>query len=146
MNFAGQASQVVVPMLRLILRSLAYHWRMNLAVALGVAAGTAVLTGALLVGDSMRGSLEDLTFRRLGPIDEVIQADRFFRADLAGELAAGPGFPEQLSAWPVILLEGTAAAAGSEDPARVSGVNILGCSRNFWDTLAGGYPAAAGTG
>ena len=48
--------------LRLILVSLLYHWRMNLAVACGVAVGTAVLTGALLVGDSMRGSLRRLTF------------------------------------------------------------------------------------
>ena len=30
---------------RFILRSLAYHWRIHLAVALGVAAATAVLTG-----------------------------------------------------------------------------------------------------
>ena len=42
---------------RLVLRNLAYHWRGNLAVLLGVAVGSAVLTGALLVGDSLRGSL-----------------------------------------------------------------------------------------
>ena len=39
------------------LRSLAYHWRGNLAVMLGVVVGTAVLAGALFVGDSLRGSL-----------------------------------------------------------------------------------------
>lgn len=42
---------------RLLLRNLRFHWRGNLAVLLGVAVGTAVLTGALLVGDSLRGSL-----------------------------------------------------------------------------------------
>ena len=52
---------------------------MNLAVACGVAVGTAVLTGALLVGDSMRGSLRHLTLDRLGRIEEVLVADRFFR-------------------------------------------------------------------
>ena len=57
---------------RLILASLVYHARQNLAVALGVAAGTAVLTGALLVGDSMRGSLRHLTFDRLGRIDYAL--------------------------------------------------------------------------
>ena len=41
----------------LLLRNLRFHWRGNLAVFLGVAVGTAVLTGALLVGDSLRGSL-----------------------------------------------------------------------------------------
>ena len=42
---------------RLRLRNLLFHWRGNLAVFLGVVVGTAVLTGALLVGDSLRGSL-----------------------------------------------------------------------------------------
>ncbi|MGA2616758.1 MAG: ABC transporter permease, partial [Thermoguttaceae bacterium] len=71
----------------MILRSLRYHWRMNLAVACGVGVGAAVLTGALLVGDSMRGSLRQLTLDRLGRIDEALVADRFFRQELAGELA-----------------------------------------------------------
>ena len=69
--------------LRLAFRSLRYHWRMNLAVALGVAAGAAVLTGALLVGDSMRGSLRRLTIERLGRIDSALVAARFVRQELA---------------------------------------------------------------
>ena len=71
---------------RFVMRSLAYHWRMNLAVALGVAAATAVLTGALLVGDSVRGSLQRLTMDRLGTIDEVLVSDRFFRRDAVDHL------------------------------------------------------------
>ena len=46
--------------LRLILISARHFWKMNVAVACGVAVGTAVLTGALLVGDSMQGSLSAL--------------------------------------------------------------------------------------
>ena len=34
-------------------RSLSYFWRIQLAVLLGAAVATAVLTGALLVGDSV---------------------------------------------------------------------------------------------
>ena len=41
---------------RLLWRNLWFHWRGNLAVLLGVIVGAAVLTGALLVGDSLRGS------------------------------------------------------------------------------------------
>ena len=53
-----------------------------MAVACGVAVGTAVLTGALLVGDSMQGSLS--AWRAgLGRIDEVLLADHFFREDLS---------------------------------------------------------------
>ena len=53
-------------------RSLFYFWRSNLAIALGVAAATAVLTGALIVGSSMRHSLKQLTLDRLGRIDEIL--------------------------------------------------------------------------
>ena len=51
----------------LVLRSLTFHWRTNLAVVLGVAAAAAVLAGALVVGDSVRGSLRDIALGRLGP-------------------------------------------------------------------------------
>ena len=63
---------------RMVLASLRYHWRMHLAVCCGVVVATAVLTGSLLVGDSMRGSLRDLTLDRLGRVDSVLLAPRFF--------------------------------------------------------------------
>jgi hypothetical protein len=86
--------------LRLILVSLWYHRRIHVAVALGVAAGTAVLTGALVVGDSMRGSLRRLTLERLGRIELALVTDRFFRAELADQWA-GRLEAEGLSMEPV---------------------------------------------
>src|SRR5262249_17309181 len=59
-------ARAVMTLFRFLLRNLLFHWRANSAVFLGVVVGTAVLTGALLVGDSLRGSLRDLTLRRLG--------------------------------------------------------------------------------
>ena len=44
-----------------------YYWRTNLAVVLGVATAVAVLAGALLVGDSVRGSLRDLVLAAARP-------------------------------------------------------------------------------
>ena len=70
----------------LILRSLTHHWRSNLAIVLGVAAATAVLSGALMVGDSMRGSLRELTLDRLANVDQLVVSDGFFREDLASDL------------------------------------------------------------
>src|SRR3990172_4969132 len=93
---------------RLILHALFYHWRTNLAVALAVAAAGAVLTGALLVGDSMRGSLRHLLLDQLGQIDEILVIDRFFRAQLADELADTPQFKEDFSqAVPAVVVQGT---------------------------------------
>src|SRR5438067_5079116 len=92
----------------LILRGLAYYWRTNAAVVLGVAAAVAVLTGALLVGDSVRGSLRHLVLDRLGRFDEALVTGRFFRAALADELAATPGFGDCFTAAvPAIVLRGT---------------------------------------
>ena len=53
----------------LVLRGLTYYWRTNVAVVLGVATAVAVLGGALLVGDSVRGSLRDLVFAGVVPED-----------------------------------------------------------------------------
>jgi len=125
--------------LRLIIVSLMYHWRMHLAVALGVAAGTAVLTGALLVGDSMRGSLRALALERLGRIDEVLVADRFFRADLAQELMARPEVKAHfVEAVPVILLRATVERPDPESPARANQVQLIGCPARFWQLGSGG--------
>ena len=54
---------------RLVVAGLRHYWRTNLAVVLGVATAVAVLAGALLVGDSVRGSLRDLVLQRLGRTD-----------------------------------------------------------------------------
>ncbi|MDL1878456.1 hypothetical protein FBQ85_25335, partial [Cytophagia bacterium CHB2] len=67
--------------------SLIYYWRLHLAVLLGAAVATAVLTGALLVGDSVRGSLRDLTLERLGRIDYALLSERFVREDLTNDLS-----------------------------------------------------------
>ena len=50
-----------------------------LAVIVGVIAGTAVIGGALIVGDSVRGSLRQMSLDRLGQIDDVLAGQRFFR-------------------------------------------------------------------
>src|SRR5437764_10444960 len=72
---------------QLVVAGLRHHWRIKLSVALGVAAATAVLTGALVIGDSVRGSLRHLVLDRLGRIDDLLVLDRFFRQELAEELA-----------------------------------------------------------
>src|SRR5436189_1060260 len=95
--------------LRLVISSLAYHVRIHAAVALGVLAATGVLTGALLVGDSMRGSLRRLVLERLGNIEEILVVDRFFRAELAEELVKQSAFAESgyETAIPLIVLSST---------------------------------------
>ena len=105
---------------RLALRNLVYHWRGNLAVCLGVVVGTAVLTGALLVGDSLRGSLRALTLDRLGWVDQALVGPKFFRAAVADNLPA-----ERVA--PAILLQATAEGKGRS----LRGVTLLGVDERF---------------
>src|SRR5437763_736694 len=110
---------------RLIVRNLLYHWRGNFAVFLGVALGTAVLTGALLVGDSLRGSLRALTLDQLGWVKQALVANRFFREKLATEITAK-------HACPALILQGHASNAGDKKGRPVNKVTVLGVDDRFW--------------
>ncbi len=76
---------------QLVIQSLFHYWRTNLAVLLGVIAGTAVIGGALIVGDSVKASLRQMTFDRLGKIDFVLSGPRFVREQLADEIGRNRG-------------------------------------------------------
>src|SRR5262245_59808239 len=106
---------------RLILQSVAYYWRTNLAVILGVATAVAVLSGALLVGDSVRGTLRDLVLQRLGKTDQVITSSNFFRAQLADDIRGSA---------PMIAVRGfvTAQINGT----RAGQVDVYGVDDRFW--------------
>ncbi len=106
-------------------RSLIHYWRVNLAVLAGAAVATAVLTGALIVGDSIRGSLRDLTLERLGNVDRALVGERFFREELAADLAAGV----EAAPVPAILLRGT--AVHGDTGARASNVAVQGVDGRF---------------
>lgn len=120
---------------RLTLASLKHHWRIHTAVVLGVAAATAVLTGALLVGDSVRGSLRALTLDRLGRIDALLVTDRFFRRELATELSRADRFaPRYTAAIPAMLFpHGTLEHRQGERVGRASRILVVGCDADFWE-------------
>ena len=83
LSYGSNTSTSLKPM---ILRSLKYFWRIHLAVIAGAAVTTAVLTGALLVGDSVRGSLQESCFRTAWKNRLRSCFRKFFRENLSGEL------------------------------------------------------------
>jgi putative ABC transport system permease protein len=118
---------------QLVFRSLVHHGRNYLTVMLGVAVATAVLTGALLVGDSMRGSLRRIAVERLGRIDFALLGQRFFREELAGELSRAERFEDLFAeVLPAIVLNGTVERSVPEPRTRSGGVTVVGCDDNFW--------------
>ena len=131
---------------RLIGNSLRCYWRTNLAIALGMAVGTAVLAGALIVGDSIRGSMKRMTLERLGSVDYALVAQQFFGEELARDLGESSGFTEEFaSATPAILLQGSienapGAVLGEPAVALVAGRCDDPVTVEF---LVGGSPAFA---
>lgn len=123
--------------MKALLRTLAHHGTASLAVMLGVAVAGAVLTGALLGGDSVRGSLRDLTLGRLGGVDLAAVSETFFREQLAAELAARPAETTGISrAAPAILVQGSAIHGQSRR--RAGGVSVLGVDPRFVAVFGGG--------
>ena len=115
----------------LVLRGLAHYWRTHAAVVLGVATAVAVLAGALLVGDSVRGSLRDLVLDRLGRADLVVVSENFFREQLAADIVAQPAFAEAFTGIsPLIIVQGlvTEQASGR----RAGQVLVYGVDERFW--------------
>ena len=132
----------------LIGRSLRFHWRSHLGVVLGAAIGSAALIGALVVGDSVKGSLQERNLERLGHGSWLLfTSDRFFREELPmrvrcqGNVMAmtgafklyqkstrqlpiciNPNFPERS----MLLLNGTVARQDASQ--RLNQVQIIGVS------------------
>ena len=77
---------------KLILKSAWFYRKLNLTIILGIALSTAILVGALIIGDSVKYSLQQITVQRLGKTSQVITAgERLFGQQLAAELAAKTG-------------------------------------------------------
>lgn len=96
---------------------------------LGIALGAAVLTGALLVGDSLRGSMKSLTLDQLAWVDYAMLPGRFFRDTLAKDIRA-----ERKAA--LLMLQGSASSGPKDDALPVGKVNVLGVDAAFWAAQA----------
>ena len=117
---------------RLIQRSLVYYWQTNVVVVLGVATAVAVLTGALLIGQSVRGSLRDLVSQRLGHTDDLVASTGFFREQLATDLLQPGVFTMSGigATCPLIALDGVVTHEPSRR--RAGDVRVYGVDERFW--------------
>ncbi|MBN1479429.1 FtsX-like permease family protein [candidate division KSB1 bacterium] len=107
-------------------KSLFFYRRTHLGVVLGVAVSTAVLVGALVIGDSIRFSLRRLVFDRLGRTEFAMQTgDRFFRTQLADQLS------QRLKRQTAPLLQTRGIALAGSGDARVNQVQVLGVDKRF---------------
>lgn len=117
----------------LIHRSLRFHWRSHLGVVLGAAIGSAALIGALVVGDSVKGSLRERALERLGWTTFALQSgDRLVTETLVDKLILST-IAEHRASWTTnressraieSLFYANAVISKQDGSARVNRVNL----------------------
>jgi ABC-type antimicrobial peptide transport system permease subunit len=111
----------------LILQSFRYYAKSHLGLLGGAFLTSAILSGSLLVGDSVRQSLRHAAEQRLGKIQSgILGNDRWFTEDLARKAGAAP----------VILMSGSVSE--STGKARVNAVQVCGVDEAFWKLAPNG--------
>ena len=105
----------------LFFQSFRYYWKNHLGLLFGAFLASAILSGSLVVGDSVRGSLQKAAAERLGNVQSgVLGGDRWFTEELAKKSGAAP----------MILMNGSVSAVSGQ--ARVNAVQVLGIDESFW--------------
>ncbi len=126
---------------RLVTQSLRHYWRTNLAVFLGVVVGTAVIGGALIVGDSVRASLRQMTLDRLGKIDYALVGSRFVQESFADKIASAVTTDEELRPLdfrtfaPAIVMQAGLQAKVGDLFRRAGKTNIYGFDQRAWSLV-----------
>lgn len=119
-------------MASLALKSILFHWRQSLSLAAGIAIAAAVMTGALIMGDSVRHTLLSAATSRLGKIEIAVgDGGGLFPDDLTRRVGL-EGFA------PILSLRGVAIARTADGQLlEVPGVQVFGIDgrfRQFADT------------
>ncbi len=115
-------------LLRLIKNNLCFYRSISLGVFLAVAVATAVLTGAMLVGDSINHSLKMIAASRLGTAEFALQTyNKPFTEQLAGNLS------KELSTNSAGLLKLNGLISNIDGSKRVSRIEIIGVDERFFN-------------
>ena len=123
------SNQIKMNFFQLVIRNLKYYKKEHLLLFLGLVLSTAILTSALIIGDSVKLSLNSIVERRLGNTQQVIfTQERFFPASFSYTLST----ELKTSIAPVLLLRGMASSDNTE--AQVPNVQICGIDSLFWKT------------
>lgn len=111
---------------KLVIKSLWYFRKSHISVFLGTLVSTAVLTGALIIGDSVRYSLRSLVDKRLGKTEFILNTGgRFVRAELAREMSA----KLKVKAAPLLMLRGISINADAN--IRINNTMVLGVDESL---------------
>jgi putative ABC transport system permease protein len=107
-------------------KSLFYYRKANLATLMGIMVSAAVLTGALILGDSVKSSLEAMVTQRLGNASYAVQTpERLFHIKLASALQ------KELGNKVVPVLQTKGILLNTEKELRINNANVIGIEPGF---------------
>ncbi len=107
-------------MKRFIFNNFRFYWKSHLGLLFGAFLTSTILSGSLVVGDSVRASLRRAAAERLGSVQSaVLGGDRWFTDKLARDSGGAPA----------ILLRGSVSAANGQ--ARVNTAQVIGIDDDF---------------
>ncbi|MBR9997923.1 MAG: ABC transporter permease [Cyclobacteriaceae bacterium] len=115
-----------ISLIKLAFNSLVFYRRAHISVIIGTAISVMIITGTLMVGDSVESSLEESVHLRLGNTSWVLSGnDRYFQTDLAGSVRRDL----DVSVCPLLQIAGIASSGGGA--LRVNAVNVNGITDEF---------------
>ncbi|HEV3227455.1 MAG TPA: ABC transporter permease, partial [Acidimicrobiales bacterium] len=104
---------------RLALRNAMRRKNEALLVVLGSLFGTAIVTSAFVVGDTLNASIRDEARTRLGPIDEIVLVHRTSELPTALRRVTGQPLPSSDGAMPLVTTEATVSTFPAAGQSRV---------------------------
>ncbi len=112
--------------IKLVFRNLVFYRRTHTLVVLGTIVSTTILVGALIIGDSIRLSLRQIVFDRLGKTEFALTSgNRFFRTHIAEKLS------EKLHTPVAPLLQTKGIAIAGQGKQRINNVRVVGFDERF---------------
>ena len=111
---------------RLLSASIRFYLRDWIFLVLGAALSTMVVTGALLVGDSLRDSLARVGREKLGWVKRAMLLPRLVPEDIVDRLSQ-----KGIHNAGILTTKGSVALFGTEG-ASVRGVQVYGVNESFW--------------
>ncbi len=116
----------------LIGRGLRHYWRWHLSLVTGVALASAILSGSLVVGDSVRATLQNIGDERLGRAEiAVLGGERFLTVETLERIDAP-------MVAPLLMTIGT--IANEDGSRRANAVSVIGVDDRFWAFGTDGAP------
>lgn len=99
---------------------------------IGLAISAAMITGSLIIGDSIKASLYDTAVSRLGRVNAALTSPSFFRTRLADDFVHNADSDLKLeSAAPITMMRGSVESM--ENDTVLPNINVLGFDGSFFN-------------